>query len=463
MSFVWAHFRHLNIFESTPHQNEIEAQHQRRVHVIATRVYLIGLIFSLTLVGLYSWLGDQVIIVTVQQPSREQFNNLPAHTECPCSSIALYYADFTSFSPVFHQVCQSDFVSERWIKTIFSGINTTYFYLPDFRTYGSAQFQALEAFCRLSRAHVQESIASFQQTIFVSSQALAEAELVLQSQSAMNQFKATASEKFSNQLELILQTTVSNRLVSGLQTNFIFEYYLSFPLIQPVKYGRAGQARCSCLLESHCSSDAVLDTTFGAPTQFIHNNSEIFPGITSGCLPVSSILTSTLTCFYNQTCLDRVLSFFSTTERFTAMATDSESLFGPTATVQSLVDNLMVEDWFTDISYDNYYKRCAPVSCTYSKHERHTLLSVVTRLIAILSTLTMFLRLTIPSIVRFVLKNRRTPSSARTSSMFPTEIGIHRMLQSITSREFFVLFSSENSHPAAQSQSNKSYYENEYL
>ena len=104
MSFALVYIRRLTIFELPPHQNEIEAQHQRRVHVVATRVYLIALILSLTLVGLYSWWDGEIIFVTVQHPSREQFNSLPAHTECPCSTIALYYADLTSFRPVFHQV-----------------------------------------------------------------------------------------------------------------------------------------------------------------------------------------------------------------------------------------------------------------------------------------------------------------------------------------------------------------------
>ncbi|CAF3934176.1 unnamed protein product, partial [Rotaria sp. Silwood1] len=69
-----------------------------------------------------------------------------------------------------------------------------------------------------------------------------------------------------------------------------------------------------------------------------------------------------------------------------------------------MLENLMIEEWITTISYEKYYDQCAPISCTYSKEERHNLIYVITKLISLLSGLTLVLELIIPIIVRFIMK-----------------------------------------------------------
>ena len=84
--------------------------------------------------------------ITLYYPTEDQFKNLPSYSHCPCSCISLLYDEFTKIKKRFHQICSSNFISDRWIKTINSGSNVTYVYYNDFQTDGSAAFQALSTF-----------------------------------------------------------------------------------------------------------------------------------------------------------------------------------------------------------------------------------------------------------------------------------------------------------------------------
>ena len=157
-----------------------------------------------------------------------------------------------------------------------------------------------------------------------------------------------------------------------------------------LSYLDAENASCDCAVSPYCKGEAVFDNIFGAPTTLDLDNYTIVPGIFSGCLPVGSILESTLECFYNQTCLDWLLSFYPTTERFSALTAVNQSLSHSKTTVKSMVDHLMVEYWTTDISYDKYYAQCAPAVCTYSKVERRGFTFALTKVISLLATCNLF-------------------------------------------------------------------------
>jgi hypothetical protein len=412
------YFRNLNLFQPPVGSNAREDE-QSHFNIIVTRVYLVALTVLLIAFGIFIWSQLETITVTIDNPHKQQFDELPLDADCPCSRISLSYGEFISLKPILHQVCESEFVTDRWIKALFSDSNATYYYFKDFRTFGSAQFEALAAFCRLSKSYLEQSSDSFKKSTFISSQSLSKSNFEREINSSIAQFQETVPRTFATQLELIRRITTSNRLISGLQTNYIFIQGDPYANGGPVKYDRKNGTYCSCSLDFRCTSDAVFNSIFDAPTQYdyvSHNNTPL-RGIQSGCLPVNSVLASTLECFYNQTCVNHLVSFFRTNEHFLAMTVTNKSRFSPYVTVQSIVDHLMVEDWIIDIdidvSYQKYYDRCAPLSCTYSKEKRHSLVYVLTQLISLLGSLIFVLRLMIPIIVRFIinkLNNVQSPA-----------------------------------------------------
>ncbi|CAF1453655.1 unnamed protein product [Rotaria sordida] len=122
----------------------------------------------LSLLVLYYYLCPNIGQVTVQYPTQNQFQTLSLDAQCPCSRISLSYGHFVSIQTRFHQVCSSDFVSNRWIKAIFYDSDATYFYRADFRTIGSAQFRALASLCDLTKTSISRSLASFNMKSIIS-------------------------------------------------------------------------------------------------------------------------------------------------------------------------------------------------------------------------------------------------------------------------------------------------------
>ena len=225
---------------------------------------------------------------------------------------------------------------------------------------------------------------------------------------AIEQFRSKAPNVFANQLKIILETIAANKLISALQTNvnmayvsYVFSPEYSIQATALIYRGENG-SDCDCAIDLHCRIRASFDQNFGEASQLGYDNLETLPGISAGCLPVSSILVSTLECFYNQTCVNGVISHFPTNEEFTAMSLDVPSRFRPDSSVQAIIDRLMVENWTTAIYYDKYYAQCAPTTCTYPQSQRHGFLIVLTRLISLLSGLVLVLGLSIPKLVQFI-------------------------------------------------------------
>jgi hypothetical protein len=409
----------LNLFKPSPDSGEVEDDQRRRSNIIATRVYIIILVLILLVIGVVMSLIKQTTIITVKYPTKEQFEALPKDAQCRCSRISPSYGKFTSVQVTFHQLCSSDFVSDRWFKAINSGSNSTYFYKRDFRTYGSAQFQALAGFCRLSKASIEQSIALFYLNTLLSPQVLSETVLRSQTQSSIVSFQSTAPNAFKGQLRLLNQMTTNNELMSGLQTHSFYRYHINPSSriehwLRGMSYTECNGYRCHCSVDQCNQILSGIYNVFGAPTPSNVGDMKFrIPGISAGCLPVNSILVSTLECFYDPICLNKLISYFPTTEKFAEMTVDEKSFYSPNSTVQSMVDNLMIEKWIINISYDAYYSQCAPSSCTYFKICRHSFVDVLIQLISLFASLILVLRLVIPAAIRFIQRLRVPTSTSR--------------------------------------------------
>jgi hypothetical protein len=168
----------LNLFRP-PEGAEPESDHQQRNNIIATRVHLILLFIILIALILATSLSPETSSITISNPTQAQYESLSNPT-CPCSRSSLFYNQFISNNPTFHQVCSSQFVSEEWLSSIYFGVNTTYFLAIDFRATAIGQWQALASFCQLIQTYVLQSLSLFGSTSFISSQALSRSVLELQ-------------------------------------------------------------------------------------------------------------------------------------------------------------------------------------------------------------------------------------------------------------------------------------------
>ena len=405
--------RALSLFSSKEGSNENE--HKHRSNIIATRIYLVLLTFILTIVSCSLWLTLVRTTITIHYPSKDQFEALPITAECPCSYLSFTYGTFLALQANFHRICSSDFVTDRWVQTLFSNFSESHFYKSDIRATGSAHFQALASLCHLSAKSVSDSLTSFYSTSFVSSKVLYQDYLRSTTEASMKHFQLTAPFVFQSQLQLISDMMFGNQLVPALPTTFSLYNYgdqtsdqMSVSL-QHAQYRTTGGSNCSCPSTFNCREALGIyfqdmddsSNSLSVPLLLLE-----IPGLWAGCTVTHSLLQSTLECFYNQTCLNTILSHLSTHETFTAMSIDEKSVFRSNSTVQSIVDSMMVEEWTQSVSYENYFAQCRPITCTYTKVERRHLIYIITKIIGLLGGLTMILGVIIPLIVRTV-RNRK--------------------------------------------------------
>lgn len=133
------------------------------------------------------------------------------------------------------------------------------------------------------------------------------------------------------------------------------------------------------------------------------------PGFYSGCSSIYSVRLSTLECFYNSTCLNQTIQ--SLAQNFQAPTFETNVLsmnhtrFFPKMNMSDAIDNLLIDVWNVNIKYSEYYKTCNPSYCLYTYTMRGELSYVVTTILGIFGGITVFLRVTINFIVRFV-RNR---------------------------------------------------------
>ncbi|CAF1074538.1 unnamed protein product [Rotaria sp. Silwood1] len=143
---------------------------------------------------------------------------------------------------------------------------------------------------------------------------------------------------------------------------------------------------CTCDHSLNCLSPLIIDEW-------------VVPGLQIGCDPMESLLQSTLECLYDVTCINQIMPN-NTTPNITFHALKS-TLSSFHDNVQSLVNILMVDQLKTNVTYENYYKSCAPAYCTYSLNTRFDKVFVFTNIMGLSGGLTVTLKLIIPFAVKF--------------------------------------------------------------
>ncbi|UJR12054.1 hypothetical protein I4U23_016232 [Adineta vaga] len=428
MSSLKEYLLNLNLFKPSSESNEREDEHQKRSNIISTRVYLLILILLLLVNAVVLRYMHLTVSITISYPTKEQFDELPSDANCPCSRISIPRSKFISIEARFHHVCESDFISDRWINATFFGSNVTYLHTQDFRSFASAQFQGLASLCYLSKFSYEQGITSLNKKTFISPNVLPENALRSLIQSSIDQLKLSISSVFALQLQTIRDLTATNKLMSGLMTDTHLEYmeniYTRHIYITTVRKSY-GIRSCNCYYTKGCKLPVGIYDLFWADARRSTETRTIMdiPGMVTSCYPLNSILESSLECFYDRKCVNNLLLHLPTNEKFTAMTISETSRFPFQTTVQSLVDHLMIEDWNTSISYEQYYNQCIPMTCTYSTVKPNSFLIIITKCIGTLSTLTMILKLLIPKIIQWI----RRPRNVKPTPKIPFRIKFQQL------------------------------------
>ncbi|CAF3276783.1 unnamed protein product [Rotaria sp. Silwood2] len=375
---VIGHIGKLNFYKDNTSFSLVE-------QILATRIYIVLFALSVLILLIFTGTSAQTRVVTVSSPSLTTFEQLstdyPSTLSCPCSQISIPYDRFLAFSPEYHQVCSSKFVSDEWILSLFS-VTISDNYPLDFRLISSSQFQVLALFCRTANTTVLDAIEQFLSSEMISSNTLFRATFDIQIATQVEQLKSTTSIGFSRTNRLLLLSMAQNLIFSSLRTNFyvknipgangfstylatyanyVNEYNISSPPIN-------SNDTCTCLDTFDCKFPSGFFNWSRAGSMVPGEILWPYPpplffvsGMQAGCIPQASLLSSTLECFFNQTCLTLVLSSMGDLISVTPLnATAGFSDYNPNTLISDIFDKLMIESFHNKTDFQGYFEACAP-------------------------------------------------------------------------------------------------------
>jgi hypothetical protein len=326
----------------------------------------------------------------------------PNTLHCPCSKFGITYNTFVTTQVNFHQVCSSQFIQQKWINMLFTNENISINSIDDFRVTLSFFWQTIAGLCVVSNRSWDDVVASFGATRILTSTAMAEKFVRSQTQAALRNQIALSKATLIRNILAVRRITSGNKIVSALQTNF----YLRFPPehLGPWKSPKMTPRmfnNCSCLNIEGCPRPATINDSYG--------HIVTVPGMMMDCLIVDATLASTLECYYNQTCLSLLHGLLSI--NIQPLSNSSNKYFSIHSTVQTLLNEIMIDETISDIRFDSYYSQCNPAFCSYSYTHRFDILFIFTTIIGIAGVLSLTIRLIAPLIVAAILrsKNRVLP------------------------------------------------------
>ncbi|CAF4233331.1 unnamed protein product, partial [Adineta steineri] len=163
------------------------------------------------------------------------------------------------------------------------------------------------------------------------------------------------------------------------QVQLLLAYY-------PRSYGN-----CTCSSSAACVTQSAIYELLNDTTLFS------LSGFYTGCYIIESLLQSNLQCFYNQTCINILQSYFQTSSlmNITALAVPLPGQFLENSTVADVLDQLMVEEWINSSIYDNYYSECQPSGCSYTITTKNSAIYIITTLIGLVGGLITVLKFTV--------------------------------------------------------------------
>ncbi len=176
--------------------------------IISTRIYLLFLGLSITNLIIFTSLQIQIQSFTIENPSRETFEDLhnkySTTLQCPCSQIAINYGSFVSLAPKYHPVCSSPYVSTEWILSIIGKINPNFTYDHyDFHVVGQAFFSTVSVLCSTARSTLSSAWFIFNHSTLITDQSISNRELISRTNSTLDQFESNTINEFKRLFSLI--------------------------------------------------------------------------------------------------------------------------------------------------------------------------------------------------------------------------------------------------------------------
>lgn len=217
---------------------------------------------------------------------------------------------------------------------------------------------------------------------------------------------------FRRLLQLVRDTTHMNSLQPAMQTSKMHLMHV-YPdnttdasALETIWPGNRNDPECFCGVISNCYSSIGFYRLYAEETEGVFYSrvrpSARVTGFKVGCYALDGLLSSTLECFYNSSCLTTLLTYFPTSNITSLDVLDvNQTRYLPGKTIETIVNALFLEQKSTRMTFSAYYSTCAPYLCTYKVIRYASFLQALTTLLGIYGGLTLVLRIVVLHSVRF--------------------------------------------------------------
>jgi hypothetical protein len=405
----------INLFKDIEETEEENLKNQR----ISTWIFLILLVLSILSLLIYASVTNVAKTMVIQRPQITVYKDLqskyPNTLVCPCQQTLNKYSTFiVSFTAKFNQICSSDFVSEQWLNYVNYRLlpQIQYQYVFDFRHSAYSFFQMLRTLCTLVSQTINDRLIQFYSTTLVTENLVSEETFLAAILASKNQFLNTTASSFQTSLDILRTVVQGNNLVNRLETNYNLQTYYYEGKWYDLSYNQYyPPGGCLCQVSSYCNTATSIFSVLypGSISYEVHNLFNV-PGINVGCFILDAVLQSNLSCLYNSSCLSQLNTYLNDSlHPFNATALNVS--YSSLPTVSNLVDNLMVDEWLFNSSYESYFSQCNPSTCTYTYSKQHDILFIITTVMgSIGGVITILMLVTLPLVGftrRFVCRRMR--------------------------------------------------------
>ena len=416
------HITELNLFDDgSSHPDPFDL----RTGILSTRIYIILLAVSVITLIVFNSMGTRPEIMIILNPSESDYedflNKYGNSSSCPCSHITIPYTNFTSPIVNYHPVCQSIFLSNLWINHLFNPdfINL---YQADFRALASSYFQLLATFCSHVKRSVNDTLDNFHLQTFLTPNVLLKKAFSVEVAVNSQFLRSSIVNSVHELLQLVLTTSQSNGLHTAIpistmmfmiNTNGVDILRMKNTLFRYTK-----ESICSCSSTRRCSMPSGFFNISQRASSQIQSALYITPlanvsGFFVGCLPIESLLQSTLECLFDSSCLNTIHTFIPSSNIAGVYALNaSQTRFSPNTSIEILINQLFIEEWLMKGNYSNYYTECAPIHCIHTLSKRNSPLYIITELLGLYGGLAVTLYFCVPRFVAFWRKRRVIAATA---------------------------------------------------
>ena len=421
----------VNLFDNDDNDNEKLSLVDQ---LLATRVFLFLLAITLFIVVIFTAFSPQTHTVTVQSPSVTTFNELSIQysstLSCSCQQSFIRQDQFLSFDPQYHPICSSQFVNQTFISSSFSDMNMSNYWPLDYRLMIASHFQHLALLCQTVKQTVVDALAEFATGHIISNQVLFPDVFDAQTSALVESLKTTTVSNHKYMSDFLWFSISQNGISSALRSNAYIQYIpgASAYHLLSASYQYSNDS-CSCRRNNTCFHQAGIYNRTGragvnTSTRYGNVNTDppllfSIPGIMIGCLPYYSLLQSTLACFYNQSCIDRMQSFINPLSLVSPLSSSS-SRFVQNTTVNELLNELLIESWHNQSNFTEYFQVCSPHFCSHSYNRRFNVLYIIVTLISLFGGLRIITYFSAPYLIKIMRKLQKSRCCHNTTKEITT-------------------------------------------